>query len=130
MYAKTHMYNRDDQELECVYIAKRALSLSFDKRDCVLDDIPSESRNKKVLTDLLYKNIVAAAVIDSDVKDMLIDYIKKLSDEIKTLSEGIKIEKAKSIRDEIIIKEYEKKLASYREMQRKTVIGDIHGRNI
>ena len=129
-YAKTHMYNRDDQELECIYIAKRALSLSFDKRDRVLDDIPSESRNKKVLTDLLYKNIVAAAVIDPEVKDMLIDYIKKLSDEIKALSDKIKIEKAKAIRDELIIKEYEKKLASYREMQRKTMIGDNNGRNI
>ena len=61
---------------------------------------------------------------------MLIDYIKRLSDEIKKVLNDIKLEKAKVIKNEEIIKEYEKKLANYREIQRKTVIGDIYGRNI
>lgn len=129
-YASTHMYNRSDQDLECVYIARKALSLPFDRRDLVLDEVPGDVRNKKVLNKKLYKYIIAAAVIDSNIKEMLVEYIMNLSVEIKKLSDELKQEKAKSDKNTEIIKDYEKKLASYREMKRKTEIGDIYGRNI
>lgn len=129
-YASTYMYDSEDQDLECVYIARKALQLPFEKRDLIFDEIPSDLRNKKVLTEKLYKYIVAAAVLDSSIKEMLIEYLKKLSEEIKKLVDELKKEKAKADRNDAIIKEYEKKLASYREMKRKTEIGDIGGRNI
>lgn len=127
-YAKERNYTYD--VLECVYIAKKALSLPLDKRHFAFEEIKSDSRDKRILNDLLYKNIVAASVLDSEVKNMLIEYIAKLSDEINRLKKLIKEEKEKAIKDEELLKKYTKKLSSYKEMKKNTEIGDIHGRDI
>ena len=129
-YASSYRYNDPQYGLECVYIANRALDLPLEKRDIVLDEISGDVRNKKVLLEQLYKNIIAASVIDPTVKEKLIKYILNLSEKIKLLSDELKSERAKSYKNSDTIKELEKKLASYREMKRKTEIGDIYGRNI
>ena len=129
-YTYIHMGGRDDLDLECVYIAKKALSLPIDKRELVFEDIPDNIKNKKALNEKLYKYIIAAAVIDPEVKQMLVDYVLKLSEEITSLAEKLRIEKSKSEKNIETIKEYEKQIASYREMRRKTEIGGANGRKL
>ena len=107
------------EELDCVYIARKALELPISKRDLSLNNIISGSRNKNELLKTLYTNIVAAAVIDSNIKDLLIKYVKKLSDEIKYLMDELKIEKTKTTNNSEIIKDLEKKIKDYKDMYNK-----------
>ena len=120
--------HNEKNDLKCIYVAKKFLRLEFDRKDLVLDDIPGSSRNKKVLLEKLYAYVVAAAVIDPEIKLKLVEYTNNLMKEIENLKELINEEKAKENKNLEQIKLYEKRLAVCNEIKRKTTIGDISGK--
>ena len=130
-YALRYMYNDKEKGLECVYIARELLTSKFESKDNIASlYVPSESRNKKVLTEKLYKYVVAAAVLDPEIKELLRIYVVKLLRKIHELKTLVEEEKKKVDKDEDLIKLYKKRISEYNEMIRKTEMGDIYKRNI
>jgi len=138
-YLSKYVYSEDKEELECVSIAKRALKLPFEKRSMALKESFKNDKKKymqkyvlgeKTLNERLYKYIVVAAAIDQDVKEMLTDYLLKLVEEIRKLSIELENEMSKANKNMTLIKDYDKKIESYKEMKSKIEIGGMSGRNI
>ncbi len=127
-YAKKYMYNDKKHGLECVGIARMALSASSIEK--AYKFVPGNERNKKVLSEKLFKYIIAAAVLDDGIKKELEEYVINLLKKIEELKIEIEKEKAKIDTNTELIKAYKQMISEYKSIIKNTNIGDIYGKNI